>query len=1293
MQLSPINAAMTNGAHDRLTKDGDKARRQARRVARARKPPVDPALDGISRSGLFDKAWYRLRYEIRPKVDALADWFERGCKSGFQPNLCFQPDWYLAQYRDVEAHGINPLVHYIDNGEAEGRKPSPLFDPAWYRQTYNPPSGELCLAHYLRLRGTGTVNPLPGFDANFYLSENSDVAEAGVDPFSHFMEQGFRENRDPSPSFDTAFYRSRYLRNQPDANPLLDYRERRERDLVFVRRPLHEETIPAEMRRFTRPGEFFEEFQPLPPGAPRRAMVLAYYLPQFHATRENDAWWGKGFTEWTNLARGLPRFGGHYQPRTPRDLGFYDLNDPATMRRQIAMAKAAGLGGFIFYFYWFDGERLLDSPIERFLADPTLDMPFCLMWANENWTRRWDGLETEILISQDYRPSDDESLIRCFARHFADPRYIRLQGRPVLMIYRPNIIPDATGTIARWREMFQRITGEDPLMVMAQGFGAADPREFGLDGAVEFPPHKLCADLPSIADSLMWFDPDAQGKIVRFEDAVRQSLDEPTPPFPLIKTACPGWDNDARREGKGMVVHGATPAAFEHWVSELVDRARTAPFFGKAIVCINAWNEWAEGAYLEPDTHFGAAFLNAASRAISAAAPPHHRAKFLLVGHDAHRHGAQTLLLELGRKLRAAHGLAVEFLLLDGGPMLAQYAAEAPTAVLSGTKDLEREINGLLARGFTSAIVNSVASGRACVALAERGVAPVLLVHELPSLIREKSLTGIAVSAVEAAKHAVFPSTFVRDAFVGLTPAGVDLVGEVILPQGVYQPVVFDLAARLRVRAEFGVPAGARLLLGLGYGDLRKGFDLFLQLWRASQGGNEPVHCLWAGKLDTTLTGYLQPEISAAMEAGSFHLAGFRRDVAALLSAADVFVLTSREDPFPSTVLEALAAGLPSVAFLGSGGVPEMLAEFVAGEAMPMGNVAAMALAARQLGDLADVEIADRRERLAAIAEEYFDFGRYARDIVDHVDPTLLEVSVAVPNYNYAQYLPERLGAIFGQTLPVREVLLLDDASTDDSLSVARETAETWRRDLRILPNERNSGAVLRQWRKAAEAVSGRYLWIAEADDDSDPRFLEKAVAALDAEPAAVMAFTDSASIDEAGETIEASYQHYYNISAPGFLTIDGVFPGGLFLERCLSERNLILNVSSVVWRRSALLAAFERCEAALDTFMVAGDWRLYAEVLSVPGARIAYVALPLNRHRRHRASVTRLLDADRHVAEIAAAQAAVARFLPLQSARIARQKQYLEEVSKQLGAGGMPPRLRDPTKRAARARSSKAGR
>ena len=157
--------------------------------------------------------------------------------------------------------------------------------------------------------------------------------------------------------------------------------------------------IPREIKRFTKPGPDFEEFKPVSAVSDPRVKLLAYYLPQFHAFPENDSWWGKGFTEWTNLPRGIPRFAGHYQPRVPRDLGFYTLETDETLRRQVKMAKDAGVYGFVFYYYWFNGRRIMDAPVERFLDDPSIDMPFCLMWANENWTRRWDGAESEILIS------------------------------------------------------------------------------------------------------------------------------------------------------------------------------------------------------------------------------------------------------------------------------------------------------------------------------------------------------------------------------------------------------------------------------------------------------------------------------------------------------------------------------------------------------------------------------------------------------------------------------------------------------------------------------------------------------------------------------------------------------------------------------------------------------------------------------------------------------------------------------------------------------------------------------
>ena len=1229
--------------------------------------------DLILRSGLFDLDWFCGAYGVEAST-ALMDWCVTGWTQGQQPNLYFDTNWYLSYYKDVAAEGVNPLGHYIKHGEAEGRRPSLLFDPLWYRETYALPGPELCLAHYLRERLTGSFSPNADFDSGFYLSTYADVAAAGMDAFAHFMERGFREDRCPSPDFDTAFYRSRYLRHQPEANPLLDYQRRRGEVGVYAKRPLQEATIPAEIGRFSRPGSAFEAWEPLPAAVGLKAWVLAYYLPQYHRIPENDAWWGRGFTEWTNLNRGTPRFVGHYQPRTPRDLGHYSLDDPGTMRRQIEMAKGSGLHGFIFYFYWFNGHRLLESPLERFLADPTLDMPFCLMWANENWTRRWDGFDDEVLISQDYRPTEDEDLVLTFGRHFADPRYIRLQGRPVLMIYRPGLIPNAPETIQRWRGLFRTLCGEDPIMMMGQGFDATDPHEFGLDAAIEFPPHKLTANLSKINDTLEWLDMEAKTHVISYQETVGVSLSEPRPAYPLIKTAVPSWDNDARREGRGLLLHGSTPEAFGHWVSALIERAQAAPVFGQPIVCINAWNEWAEGAYLEPDIHYGAAYLNALSRAVSLDAAAADRGKLLLVGHDAHRHGAQTLLLALGRQLRRAHGLSVEFLLLEGGPMVQDYAETAPVSITGRISDLPPQAAKLAERGFRKAIVNTVAAGGACPVLAQAGITTALLVHELPSLIREKSLIQLTRRGVSAAAHTVYPATAVRDGIRELLGDGggdgaSDHTTARILPQGIYQPVRFDPVKRARLRRELGLPPESRLVIGVGYADMRKGFDLFLQLWRTLQSSDPTMHLAWAGNMDREIASYMAPEIQAAEESGSFHFLGFRRDLDALLSAADAFILTSREDPFPSSVLEAMSAGLPTVAFASSGGIPEMLATHDAGEVVPRGDVAAMAEAAIALC-ATDIAARDaRRVRLAAIAAEHFDFAVYAQALADLTDRSLLSVTAAIPNYNYARHLERRLGSVFEQWMPLREVILLDDASSDDSLAVARQAAEAAGRDLHFIVNEKNSGSVFRQWRRAAEAATSEFLWIAEADDDSDPRFLTRLVAAMEARPDAVMAFCDSTAIDEAGALLSDSYKSYYNRVAPGLLVADGDFSGQEFLSRCMAERNIILNVSGVLWRRQALLAGLDRCGEALAGYRMAGDWLLYADILSQPGARICYVAEPLNRHRRHGSSVTHALDAKRHVKEIASVQKVVATILKADQKLRRRQAAYIAEVTGYLGA------------------------
>ncbi len=583
---------------------------------------------------LFDAALYRGQAGLTRDDDVFAHYFAEGAKRRLKPNAVFEPSWYVAQNPD--AAEVDPLLHYALIGEPAGRDPSPLFDVGWYRKTY---AAERPLAHYLAHR-FGPFSPVPEFDAAYYLNVYPDVGAARMDPFLHYMHFGFREFRKPRAGFNPRLYANRYLGADRAANPVAHMRSN-PAAAPQARRPGPYESVRAYARR----GPRFEPRAAPAQGVAPRACVLAFHLTQFHRIAENDAWWGEGFTEWTHLARGQPRFAGHYQPRIPGELGFYDLDEGQALRAQAEMAKAAGIGGFVFYYYDFDGRRLLEAPLERFLAAPDIDIGFCLMWANENWTRRWDGAEEEALIVQTYGGASEAPRAADFARHFRDPRYIRLQGRPLLMVYRASLIPDTASTIARWRRLFAEAHGENPVFVMAQTFDDVDPRPLGFDGAIEFPPHKLTKGLPQIYDSLEIFDEAFEADVFAYDDLAAASRAEPAPDFPLIKTAVPSWDNDARRQGQGLTLVGSTPRKFERWLGELIETAE--PFFGTRIVAVNAWNEWSEGAYLEPDVHFGAAYLNAAARAVFGLA------------HEKTRLAAAARHLPLARRLAAAFGVDV----------------------------------------------------------------------------------------------------------------------------------------------------------------------------------------------------------------------------------------------------------------------------------------------------------------------------------------------------------------------------------------------------------------------------------------------------------------------------------------------------------------------------------------------------------------------------------------------------------------------------------------------------------
>ncbi|MBU4433955.1 MAG: glycoside hydrolase family 99-like domain-containing protein [Alphaproteobacteria bacterium] len=349
--------------------------------------------------------------------------------------------------------------------------------------------------------------------------------------------------------------------------------------------------------------------------------VLAFYLPQFHPFPENDRWWGKGFTEWTNVSKAAPQFTGHLQPRLPGELGFYDLRTPETLRDQAALAKIAGVDAFCFHYYWFGGHRLLERPLDAFVADETIDLPFALCWANENWTRRWDGQESDILMAQNHSPKDDIALFDDLARYIASPRYVRVDGKPLIVVYRPDILPDAAATVKRWRDRARKVGIGELFLLCTNAFGFSDYRTAGFDGLVEFPPHALAVG--EITDTVQRLNPQFAGRVYDYGAVVADRVEalasrEDPRRYPGVM---PSWDNEARKPGAGHVFHNAAPDLFHPWVEAALDcTARLAPP-QERLVFVNAWNEWGEGAYLEPDRWFGHGSAQALRTAIEARAP------------------------------------------------------------------------------------------------------------------------------------------------------------------------------------------------------------------------------------------------------------------------------------------------------------------------------------------------------------------------------------------------------------------------------------------------------------------------------------------------------------------------------------------------------------------------------------------------------------------------------------------------------------------------------------------------
>ncbi len=354
-------------------------------------------------------------------------------------------------------------------------------------------------------------------------------------------------------------------------------------------------------------------------GQANKLTYIAFYLPQFHPIPENDAWWGKGFTEWTNATKARPLFDGHYQPHLPSN-GFYDLRDRSVQHRQIHDAKAHGIDAFCFHYYWFAGRRLLERPVDEFLADKNANIEFCLCWANENWTRAWDASEHEILIEQTYSPKNDIEFIESLLPFFRDQRYLRVDGKPLLVVYRPQQLPDPAATARRWRE-FCRGNGIGEIhLVAALTHGNTSFEQFGFDAGVEFPPHNCL--VKNYAEDLPGIKNQTNAVALKFQDIATQYLSNDYRKRRVYRGLFPSWDNTARRKSNPLIVLDGTPENYERWLAEVSEKTVAEREPGDRLVFINAWNEWAEGCHLEPDLKYGNGFLDATHRSKSGRSKP-----------------------------------------------------------------------------------------------------------------------------------------------------------------------------------------------------------------------------------------------------------------------------------------------------------------------------------------------------------------------------------------------------------------------------------------------------------------------------------------------------------------------------------------------------------------------------------------------------------------------------------------------------------------------------------------------
>ncbi|HMK49610.1 MAG TPA: glycoside hydrolase family 99-like domain-containing protein, partial [Thermodesulfovibrionales bacterium] len=885
-----------------------------------------------------------------------------------------------------------------------------------------------------------------------------------------------------------------------------------------------------------------------------------------------------------------------------------------------------------FHFYWFNGKTLLEDPVKSFVENQ--DFPFCLNWANENWTRRWDGYDNDILMAQKHSSEDDLAFIKYISGYLKNRNYIRIGSKPLVIVYRPALFPNPRATAERWRRWCRNNGIGEIYLATVHSFEHVDPRDIGFDAAIEFPPNTF--PLKDISKDLKVVNPNYKGIVLDYRDLIKCGFNYQKPPYKKFRGICPTWDNESRKPGRGTVLVNSSPCAYKEWLSMLCEYTTRNFEPSERLIFINAWNEWAESAYLEPDRRYGYAYLQATADALSARA---HGSlslqadwKILFVSHDANKGGAQAVLLNIISWFKKHTFADIRILCLEGGELLPRFRDLGDTLVLSELKEKrlpeeELVVDLLQFCGGAPDLVycNSAASGRVYGLLRRLKVPIVMHFHELEMSIKRYAAEWID-DVLEYSEHFIAISGAVRENLVkthGVDESKISTVYSSISPECSVEAA--DSRGRRKIRKRLGLEKDKFLVFGCGLGmAFRKGADLFIDVARIlRRRGLDNFHFYWIGRFDPgerdERYGVWADHIESLEKEGLdkyVTFTGLKDRPREYMQAGDVFLLSSREEPVGLVGLEAAECGLPVICFADAGGMPDFVGED-AGFIVPC--EAAEAMADKVLVLMEDEKL---RRQLGSRAREKVLAGYTVENTAPHVMSVCRNaaqkkpaVSVIIPNYNHARYLHKRLESVFNQTFKDFEIILLDDASTDNSMEELNKYAGY--ADVRIVRNEKNSGSPFKQWLKGFDLARADIIWIAESDDMCEPEFLETLLPAFRNQEVK-LAYANSHVMDEndkvTGDYVDGEYlsslsktkwRKSYLVSATEEIN-DG-----------LGVKDTILNISAVLFRKVELDNEFRK---TFRDMRIAGDW--YFIVNAIKGGRVRYEAGKLNYHRRHSESV-----------------------------------------------------------------------